>query len=187
MAEVGITEDSKETITEPSQLMSSDSVLRSSVTTEQLHPADADWPTCYTLDQRNAFCSKYDWLSIHNKKLGCIPCRKVGNLGVEAKMGMKVSKEWTTNKIPVTYFGINRKQQLMSLRKKLFDYTCKETATHKAALKILAEADAAPIENVLLKALSREKSVGHCKDFSEGINDLKSVPAPILFTKKAQV
>ena len=40
--EVGTTEDSKETITEPSQLMFSDSVLRSSVTTEQLHPADAE-------------------------------------------------------------------------------------------------------------------------------------------------
>ena len=45
----------------------------------------------------------------------------------------------------------------MSLGKKLFDH--KETAAHKAALKILAEADAAPIENVLLKALSREKIV----------------------------
>ena len=58
-----------------------------------------------------------DWLSIHHIKLGCIPCRKVGNLGVEAKMGMKLSKEWATNQI--TYFGTNRKQQLMSLQKKI--------------------------------------------------------------------
>ena len=49
--EVGITEDSKETITEPLELMPSESVLGSSVTTEQLHPADAGWPTCWTLDQ----------------------------------------------------------------------------------------------------------------------------------------
>lgn len=151
----GVTE---ETITEPSELMHSDrgpSVSGSSVTFEQLQPADADWPTCWTLDQRNDFCAKYDWLFIHNTKLGCTPCRKVGYLGVEAKMGMKISKEWANNQI--TYFGTNRKQQLMSLRKKLFDH--KETAAHKAALKILAEAETAPIENVLLKALSREKIV----------------------------
>ena len=56
---LGITEESKETITESSERMPSDSVLGSSVTTEQLHPTDADWPTCWTLDQRNEFCSKY--------------------------------------------------------------------------------------------------------------------------------
>lgn len=92
-------------------------------------------------------------LSIHNKKLGCIPCRKVGNLGLEAKVGMKVFKECANNEI--THFSINRKQQLISLRKKVF--VLKETASHKAALNIVAEAGVAPIENMLLQALSREK------------------------------
>ena len=145
----------EETITESSELMHSDSVFGSSVTFEQLQPTDADWPTCWTLDQRNDFCAKYSWLFIHNTKLGCTPCRKVGYLRVEAKMGMKLSKELA--KYHITYFGSNRKQQLMSLGKKLFDH--KETAAHKAALNILAEADATPIENVLLKALFREKIV----------------------------
>ena len=109
-AEIGVTE---ETITEPSEIMPSDSVLGSSAAIEQLQPDDADWPACWTLDQKNEFCTKYDWLSIHDKKLGCFPCQKVGSLGVEAKMGMKVSKEWSNNQI--TYFGIrpNRKQQLI--------------------------------------------------------------------------
>ncbi|KAK0048443.1 E3 SUMO-protein ligase [Biomphalaria pfeifferi] len=151
-AEANATE---ETLMELSEPKPSDIVRGSSVTFEQLQSADVDWPTCWTLDQRNYFLVKYDWLSIRNKKLGCIPCRKVGNLGVEAKMGMKVSNEWADNKI--TYFGTDRQQQLMSLRKKLFDH--KETAAHKAALKILTEAEAAPIENVLLKALTREKIV----------------------------
>ena len=66
MAEVSVTE---ETITEPSELMPSDIVLGSSVIIEQLQPADADWPTCWTLDQRNDFCGKYDWLSIRIKNL----------------------------------------------------------------------------------------------------------------------
>ena len=30
-------------------------------------------------------------------KLGCTPCSKVGTLGVETKMGMKLSKEWANN------------------------------------------------------------------------------------------
>ena len=32
-------------------------------------------------------------------KLGCTPCSKVGTLGVETKMGMKLSKEWADNEI----------------------------------------------------------------------------------------
>ncbi|KAK6976297.1 E3 SUMO-protein ligase, partial [Biomphalaria glabrata] len=67
-------------------------------------------------------------------------------------MGMKVSNEWADNKI--TYFGTNRQQQPMSLRKKLSYH--KETAAHKAALKILTEAEAAPIENLLLKELTHD-------------------------------
>jgi hypothetical protein len=88
--------------------MPSESVLGSSVTIEQLQLTDADWPTCWTLNQRNDFCAKYGWLFIHKKKLGCITCRKVGNLGIEAKMGMKESKEWANNQI--TYFGTNQNQ-----------------------------------------------------------------------------
>ena len=82
------------------KVMPSDAIPESSgpsgITIEQ---TDTDWPACWTLDQRNDFCKKHDWLSIRLKKLGCIPREKVGNLGVETKMGMKISQEWANNNI----------------------------------------------------------------------------------------
>uniref|UniRef100_A0A8D2KSJ0 HAT C-terminal dimerisation domain-containing protein n=1 Tax=Varanus komodoensis TaxID=61221 RepID=A0A8D2KSJ0_VARKO len=75
-----------------------------------------DWPDCWTYDQKNDFCLKNEWLCVCKMKLGYKPCRKVGTLGVEMKMGMKLSKEWTNNEI--TYSGKDRKQQLNSLWKK---------------------------------------------------------------------
>jgi hypothetical protein len=34
-----------------------------------------------------------------NRKIGCGACRKVQTLEIEAKMGMKISKEWANNEI----------------------------------------------------------------------------------------
>ena len=51
---------------------------------------------------------------------------------MEAKMGMKISTEWSNGEI--TCYGDDRKKQLTSLRKKIFDH--KESAGHQAALKI---------------------------------------------------
>lgn len=64
-SEANVTEEILMELSEPKP---SDIVLGSSVTFEQLQPKDVDWPTCWTLDQRNYFLVKYDWLSIHNKK-----------------------------------------------------------------------------------------------------------------------
>jgi hypothetical protein len=80
---------------------------------------------------------------------------KVGTLGAGKKAGMKISKEWSNNE--VSYNCENRAQQLKSLRKKNCDY--KESAGHKAALKILAEANKETLENICLKTLSREKVI----------------------------
>jgi hypothetical protein len=44
------------------------------------------------------------WLCTKNRKIGYCACRKVRTLGIEAKMGMKISKEWANNEI--THFGI---------------------------------------------------------------------------------
>jgi hypothetical protein len=54
-----------------------------------------------------------EWLNIQNKKLGCILCQKIVSLGVEKKVGMKISKEWANNEI--NYFGTYRQQLLMYL------------------------------------------------------------------------
>ncbi|XP_030046369.1 E3 SUMO-protein ligase KIAA1586-like [Microcaecilia unicolor] len=68
---------------------------------------------------------------------------------------MKISKEWANNEI--TYFGETRQQQLTSLRKKLFDH--KESSSHKAALKLVAEANKEVLENVCIKSIGREKEI----------------------------
>ena len=108
-----------------------------------------DWPDCWTYDQKNDFCLKNEWLCVCKIKLGCTLCSKVGTLGVETKMGMKLSKEWANNEI--TYCGKNRKQQLSSLRKKFFRH--RESAAHKSALKIVAESEKIKLENVFLTLL----------------------------------
>jgi hypothetical protein len=58
------------------------------------------------------------WLCTKNRKICCGACRKVRTLGMEARMGMKISKEWANNEI--THFGITQEQQLTSLRVKIF-------------------------------------------------------------------
>ncbi|XP_065668012.1 E3 SUMO-protein ligase KIAA1586-like [Hydra vulgaris] len=70
-------------------------------------------------------------------------------------MGMKISKEWFNNE--VSYYGENRKQQLSSLRKKIFDH--KESVGHQAALKMVEEAKKETLSNNILKSLTREKIV----------------------------
>jgi hypothetical protein len=59
---------------------------------------------------------------------------------------MKLSKEWTSKE--VTCSGKDRKQQLSSLRKKMFDH--RESAAHKAALKIVAESEKMSLEKGFL-------------------------------------
>jgi DNA-directed RNA polymerase subunit L len=63
-------------------------------------------------------------------------------------------KEWANNE----HYGKNRSQQLSSLqKKKMFEH--KERAGHKAALKLLAEAEKETLPNVLVKTLAREKEI----------------------------
>jgi hypothetical protein len=68
---------------------------------------------------------------------------------------MRVAKEWANNK--VTHFGKNRSQQLSPLRKKMFEH--KESAGHKAALELLAEAEKETLPDVRVKTLAREKEI----------------------------
>jgi hypothetical protein len=59
-------------------------------------------------------------------------CKNVGYLSVEKNVGMRLSKELINCEI--ASYGDNMKQQLTTLRKKIFDH--KENAGHKAAFKI---------------------------------------------------
>jgi hypothetical protein len=76
--------------------------------------SDNDQPSCWTMEQKIDFCGRYEWLCVRRKKLGCTVCRKVGTLGIEAKMGMKISKEWTDGE--VSCYGDEKKKQQDSLR-----------------------------------------------------------------------
>jgi hypothetical protein len=126
------------------------SVASSSVCNSSL---DANWPCSWTLEQNNEFSSKYDWLTVSNRWLGCGPCNKIGTLSIEKKTGMRVAKEWANNE--VTHYGKNRSQQLSSLQKKMFEH--KESGGYKAALKLLAEAEKETLPYFLVKTLAREK------------------------------
>lgn len=142
-----------ETIAEQTKITTSVDISESDV--EMQCQTANDWPDCWTYDQKNDFCLKNEWLSFCRMKLGCTLCRQVGTLGVEAKMGMNICKEWANNE--VTHSGKDRSQQLASLRKKIFKH--KESAAHKAAVKIVAESNKMTIENVVVKSLSHEKII----------------------------
>jgi hypothetical protein len=68
---------------------------------------------------------------------------------------MKIGKEWVN--CEVTFYGENRKQQLTSLRKKIFDH--KESSCHKAAVKLDEEAKKEKLETVCLTSMSRRKDI----------------------------
>lgn len=69
---------------EPLLVLPSTSDQTSSI--DEVKEGDKQWPDCWTLEQKSDFCKKYDWLIVHNKKLGCKVCREVGSLGVEKKL-----------------------------------------------------------------------------------------------------
>jgi hypothetical protein len=82
-------------------------------------------------------------------------CKNIGYLSVEKNVGMRLSKEWNSSEI--ASYSDNRKQQLTSLRKKIFDH--KEIAGHKAAVKITGEGKKETLETVCLQSLTREKEI----------------------------
>jgi hypothetical protein len=45
------------------------------------------------------FYQKHEWLSVQNKKFGCMVCKSIGSLGMEKRTGMKLLKEWVNNEI----------------------------------------------------------------------------------------
>jgi hypothetical protein len=85
-------------------------------TSEMATTTNNDWPSCWSLEQKKYFCTKYEWLHVSNQKLGCTCCQKVRTLGVGKKAGIKIHKEWSNNEVP--YNAENGAQQLRSLQKK---------------------------------------------------------------------
>lgn len=68
-----------------SSLPTSSSVTPSS-SNDDIKEGDSQWPNCWSFEQKGEFCKKYNWLIVHDKKLGCEVCRSVKSLGVEKKL-----------------------------------------------------------------------------------------------------
>lgn len=82
-------------------------------------------PDCWDRNQVKYFTNEYNWLYIHNKKLGCKICKKA-NLNLIKIQGMHVSKEWCDGNI--TAVGDDTSKQQTSLRKKISKH--KNTQVH---------------------------------------------------------
>lgn len=149
---------------QPSSSTASETMASEKVTTldcnveypkEKDTPVECDnvLPDCWTNSQKNEFCQKYDWLFVKNGTLGCSACKKVGVLSVQKKTGMKISKEWASGEI--SSYGDTKEKKQTSLRKKIYEH--KESAGHRAAVKILCEGKNKVLEKVVLKQRAHEK------------------------------
>jgi hypothetical protein len=88
--------------------------------------------------------SKYDWLIVSAKNLGCSTCHKVKLLGPHKSRGVKMSEEWMSAN--VTHYGDTLAKQQQSLRKKMLDHL--NSSAHKTACMILNTQKSAIMENL---------------------------------------
>lgn len=54
---------------------------------------ETSWPSCWSKEQYIQKCTEYKWLTCCKGKLGCVTCKKVGNLTTEISQGLKLSNE----------------------------------------------------------------------------------------------
>ena len=81
-------------------------------------------------------------------------CISVRYTGVDRSKGMKLSTEWINRQ--VSFNGEGRKQQLTSLRKKIYEH--KESIGHKTSTR-MQETREQKLEGAYLKVLARESEV----------------------------
>ena len=86
---------------------------------------DADeqqcWPSVWTEKVWQEKLNKYPFLVVNNGKLGCSSCRAVSSLQAFSGQGSHLSAEWTNCQIVAN--GKGRREQLTSLRKKIFEHS----------------------------------------------------------------
>jgi hypothetical protein len=86
-------------------------------TSEMATTTSNDWPSCWSLEQKNYFCTKYEWLHVSNRKTWLYVLSKGQNSWCcKKKAGTKISKECPNNE--VSYNSENQALQPRSLRKK---------------------------------------------------------------------
>ncbi|XP_068115059.1 E3 SUMO-protein ligase KIAA1586 homolog [Hyperolius riggenbachi] len=91
-------------------------------------------PECWDHNHWLVVKIKYPWLFVEKGLLGCTVCREVKHLGVSIANGLSISKEWSTGIISA--HGLNKKDMLTSLRKKIHRHKVSES--HRKAIDIQA-------------------------------------------------
>lgn len=87
-------------------------------------------PDCWFEKQCVKFKNDYDWLLVHEGKLGCVVCRQVAEL---PNTKLQLSSEWCDGKVGPC--GNKRDTRQSSLRKKMYEHN--KSAAHKSAQKQL--------------------------------------------------
>lgn len=106
---------------------------------------EVSWPNIWSAEMWLEKKRQFPWLLSESRKLGCSFCNKIQHLGVSKTRGVNISKEWSSTS--VSYYGKDKKSQLTSLRKKIFEHA--KTTAHINSEKILNSEQHQPIENVI--------------------------------------
>ena len=128
---------------------------KSSAVSEQ-----SDWPSVWSEEVWHEKREKYKFLVCNSGRLGCSSCKAVSGLQAFSAQGRHLAAEWLHCQIMPN--GKGRREQLMSLRKKLFVHS--KSSTHKIAEAILQGKKEERIENLAEKMSAHDEDLT-CKSF----------------------
>lgn len=101
------------------------------------------WPTETWLHK----IKENPWLFVSKTYLGSKICKQVGSLGVNKLKGLKISVEWSNNKITCYGDTVNKKRQ--SVRKKMHEH--EHSLAHLKCVSILSKANDNDVQNSMGK------------------------------------
>lgn len=90
-------------------------------------------PDCWSVEQYNYFCKRYEWLEVRHGRLGCKMCEKIKSLGIEQKKHMHISSQWKN--FAIKCYGESKLVQQASLRKKMKEHD--ESQSHSKVVSML--------------------------------------------------
>lgn len=127
--------------------MSDDSTTESEVENDDIEIMDdeIDYPSYWPQNAWQQKMKQNPWLKISKSHLGCKVCMKVGTLGANTSVGLKISKEWT--KCQVTCYGDTEKKKRQSIRKKIFEHA--NSFAHKKCVAVSEKSKGNDLQNSL--------------------------------------
>jgi len=114
-----------------------------------------EWPIIWSEK-----CEKYKFLLCNNGRLGCMSCRAVSGLQAFSAQGRHLAAEWVNCQI--TANGKGRREQLTSLRKKIFEHS--KSSAHNSAETILRVKKEERMEKLAEKMSAEDEDLA-CKSF----------------------